>query len=185
MSTLKFTIPFPSGHKIEITQGDITREHIDAIVNAANSHLAHGGGVAGAILRAGGSIIQEESDAWVRQNGPVTHDRPAYTRAGKLPCLFVIHAVGPIWGEGEEDRKLTEAVQGSLSLAERLGMQSLAMPAISTGIFGFPQDRAARIILAALRDYYTRNPASVVKLARLVLWDEETVSVFAAEAQRQ
>ncbi|MBE0696561.1 MAG: macro domain-containing protein [Anaerolineaceae bacterium] len=182
MSTLKAAYPLPSGQMIEITQGDITREHVDAIINAANLHLSHGAGVARAILEAGGWIIQEESNAWIRQNGPVSHAEPAYTSAGKLPCRFVIHAVGPIWGEGEEDRKLTEAVRGSLSLAERLGLRSLAFPAISTGIFGFPKERAARIVLATLRDYYTQNPSSAVQLVRLVLWDEETVTVFTAEA---
>src|SRR5512144_2508720 len=94
---------FPSGIRLQIVQGDITDEHVDAIVNAANRHLAHGAGVAGAILRKGGRVVQDESDRWVSQHGTVTHAEPAYTRAGSLPCRYVIHAVGPVWGEGDED----------------------------------------------------------------------------------
>ena len=85
---------FPSGAEFQIVQGDITQEAVDAIVNAANSHLQHGGGVAGVIVRQGGQAIQQESDAWVRAHGPVSHTEPAYTSAGRLPCKYVIHAVG-------------------------------------------------------------------------------------------
>jgi O-acetyl-ADP-ribose deacetylase (regulator of RNase III) len=169
---------------IEICQGDITREQVDAIVNAANSHLAHGGGVAGAIVRAGGRVIQDESDAWVSQHGQVTHAKPAYTSAGSLPCTYVIHAVGPRWGEGEEDRKLEEAIHGSLVLAGTLGLKTLALPAISTGIFGFPIERAARIILQTLQNYYQRYPDSTVQLTRLILRDAESLNIFYAESQR-
>lgn len=185
MSTILESFPLPGGQTIEIAQGDLTKEHVDAIVNAANSVLAHGGGVAGAIVRAGGEIIQQESENWVRQYGPVTHAEPAYTNAGKLPCRYIIHAVGPIWGEGEEDRKLAEAIQGSLQRAEMLRIHSIAIPAISTGIFGFPKGRAARIILATLAEFFLENPASPVELTRMVLWDDETVQIFSEEARRQ
>ena len=97
MSILQLGYTYPSGQRLEIVQGDITGETVDAIVNAANSHLQHGAGVAGAILRRGGYQIQQESLEWVRQHGPVTHAEPAYTSAGKLPCRYVIHAVGPVW----------------------------------------------------------------------------------------
>lgn len=166
------------GLRLEIAQGDLTEEALDAIVNAANAHLWHGGGVAGAILRKGGSLIQEESNAWVREHGPVSHAHPAYTSAGKLPCLYVIHAFGPVWGEGDEDAKLAAAVSGSLSVASRLGLHSMALPAISTGIFGFPKERAARIILAAILDYIDGNPETSLKLVRLTLFDQETLEAF-------
>lgn len=185
MSTLLNAFCLPSGQKIEIAQGDLTKEPLDAIVNAANSLLAHGGGVAGAIVRAGGEVIQEESDDWVGMYGPVSHAEPAYTGAGKLPCRYVIHAVGPIWGEGEEDRKLAEAVQGSLQRAVALGLSSIAFPAISTGIFGFPKERAARVILETLADFLSTHPDALLILVRLVLWDDETAEVFAEEAKRQ
>lgn len=173
---LKSTVPM--GGSLEIAQGDLTEENVDAIVNAANTQLQHGGGVAGVILRKGGAQIQEESNAWVRDHGPVTHAQPAYTSAGKLPCSYVIHAVGPMWGEGNEDAKLTAAVSGSLAVASRLKLDSIALPAISTGIFGFPKDRAARIILAAILDYLRGNPTTSLKLVRLTLFDQETLEAF-------
>lgn len=169
---------FPSKQVLQLVQGDLTSETVDAIVNAANSHLQHGGGVAGLIVRKGGYEIQVESDAWIREHGPVTHSEPAFTRAGRLPCRYVIHAVGPVWGEGDEDRKLADAITGSLALAERLGLESVAFPAISTGIFGFPKDRAAGVIFSAISDYFTRHPTSGLLLVRLTLFDQPTVDAF-------
>ncbi|MFL7867583.1 MAG: macro domain-containing protein, partial [Anaerolineales bacterium] len=135
---------FPSGIQFQTVQGDITTEAVDAIVNAANRHLQHGGGVAGLIVRRGGAVIQQESDAWVQKYGPINPAAPAYTFSGNLPCKYVIHAVGPIWGEGDEDAKLSTAVSASLQLAGKLNLVSISMPAISTGIFGFPMERAAK-----------------------------------------
>lgn len=169
---------FPAGQSLQLVQGDLTAEPVDAIVNAANSHLQHGGGVAGVIVRKGGHEIQAESDAWVRAHGPVTHTEPAYTQAGRLPCRYVIHAVGPVWGEGDEDRKLAAAVNGSLALADRLGLSSIAFPAISTGIFGFPKERAAGILFSTIEEYYTHHPASGLRLARLTLFDQPTIDAF-------
>jgi O-acetyl-ADP-ribose deacetylase len=164
--------------RLQLAQGDLTTEHVDAIVNAANRHLQHGGGLAGAIVRRGGEAIQAESDAWVSEHGLVTHAEPAYTRAGKLPCKYVIHAVGPMWGEGDEDRKLEEAVTGSLRLAECLELSSVALPAISTGIFGFPKERAAGIILSAIEAYVSQHPDSGLSLVRITLYDQPTLDVF-------
>ena len=178
MSVVILESTLAKGRKLQIAQGDLTEESVDAIVNAANSHLQHGGGVAGAILRKGGMRIQEESHTWVSEHGPVSHAQPAYTSAGKLPCCYVIHAVGPVWGEGDEDFKLAAAVSGALSVASRLGLNSIALPAISTGIFGFPKDRAARIILTAILDYLQSNPESSLKLVRLTLFDHDTVEVY-------
>lgn len=172
------------GQRVEVVWGDITREHVDAIVNAANSHLLHGGGVAGAILRRGGRVIEEESLAWVKQHGPVEHDRPAYTSAGDLPCRYVIHAVGPVWGSGDEDEKLTQAIEGSLSLAEQLGIQTISIPPISTGIFGFPKERAAKVILEAIKRHFTEQPESPLRLVRLTIIDQPTLAVFLREFKR-
>jgi O-acetyl-ADP-ribose deacetylase (regulator of RNase III) len=165
------------GARVQIAQGDLTQENVDAIVNAANAHLQHGGGVAAAIVHRGGQTIQTESDAWIREHGPVSHAEPAYTHAGSLPCRYVIHAVGPIWGEGDEDAKLATAVSGSLRLAARLGLASIAFPAISTGIFGFPKLRAAQVILTAMRAYLEGTPGSL-KLVRLTLYDQPTLQAF-------
>jgi len=128
---------------LELLRGDITEMDVDAIVNAANKHLKHGGGVAGAIVRKGGRVIQEESD---RIGG--THVGGAViTGAGALKARHVIHAVGPMMGEGDEDRKLRDATRNSLNLADERNLKSIAFPAISTGIFGYPLDRCAGIML--------------------------------------
>ncbi len=165
---------------LQLVQGDLTEEQVDAIVNAANAPLQHGGGVAGAIARRGGPQVQAESDAWVREHGPVLHTHPAYTSAGRLPCRYVIHAVGPVWGEGQEDKKLHDAVYGSLELADQLSLASISFPAISTGIFGFPKERAARIMLEAILGYFSRQPASGVHQVRIVLIDQATLAAFSS-----
>ena len=169
---------FSSGQEFQIVQGDITEEKVDAIVNAANSRLQHGGGVAGVIVRKGGWSIQTESTQWVREHGTVSHAEPAYTGAGTLPCQYVIHAVGPIWGEGDEVHKLDQAVTGAFKLAEQLELSSVALPAISTGIFGFPTERAARVIYGAIDAYFAQQPESTLKLVCLTLYDQPTVDVF-------
>jgi O-acetyl-ADP-ribose deacetylase len=167
-----------SGVSLSLVDGDLTEEQVDAIVNAANDHLIHGGGVAGAILRRGGPQIQAESFDWVRLHGPVTHDRPAYTSGGRLPCRYVIHAVGPIWGEGDEDSKLAAAVHGSLERADELGLQSLSLPPISTGIFGFPKERAAQVILGAILEYFAASVHSTLQTVRLTIIDQPTLAAF-------
>jgi len=168
----------PGERRLQIVRGDLTEEQVDAIVNAANAQLQHGGGVAGAISRRGGPQIQDESNTWVRRFGPVLHARPAHTHAGKLPCRYVIHAVGPVWGSGDEDAKLAAAVQGSLQVAGQLGLISIAMPAISTGIFGFPVERAARVMLQAVRSHFEENPSSSLEIVRLVLIESQAQSAF-------
>ena len=166
-----------TGQTLQLVQGDITTETVDAIVNAANEHLQHGGGVAWAISKKGGPAIQKESDAWIRQHGPVSHAHPAWTSGGLLPAKYVIHAVGPVWGDGDEDRKLSEAVTGSLRLADELKCASIALPAISTGIFGFPKDRAANIIFSSIEKYF-ESTTSNLKVVKLTLFDQATVDVF-------
>lgn len=178
MNTTLQSYSFPSGQRLEIVSGDITQEQVDAIVNAANEYLRYGGGVAGVISRRGGPQIQAESDEWVRVHGPVSHAEPAYTGAGRLPCRYVIHAVGPVWGSGDEDAKLTAAVQGSLRLADRLELASIALPAISTGIFGFPKERAAQVIFDAIRSYFAAHPSSGLKQVRVVVYDRPTLDTF-------
>jgi O-acetyl-ADP-ribose deacetylase (regulator of RNase III) len=166
----------PSGQTLQLVRGDITAETTDAIVNAANAYLQHGAGVAGAILRRGGPVIQRESDAWVRAHGPVSHAEPAWTSGGNLPCRSVIHAVGPVWGDGDEDVKLASSITGSMRVADQLGLASIAFPAISTGIFGFPKERAAGVMLASIREYLAKP--SGIKLVRLVLFDNATIAAF-------
>jgi O-acetyl-ADP-ribose deacetylase (regulator of RNase III) len=170
---------------LRLVQGDLTQEKVDAIVNAANEQLAHGSGVAGAIVRRGGMEIQEESDAWVRDHGPVTHDRPAITGAGKLPCRFVIHAVGPVWGEGEEDSMLADAVGGALAVADEHHLSSLALPAISTGVFGFPKQRAADVIVGAILRHFRDHSGSSLRQVRITVIDDPSVLVFSEALARR
>ena len=177
MNTVLAEKKLPSNQVIQILQGDLTAEEVDAIVNAANERLQHGGGVAWAISRKGGPAIQKESDQWIHEHGLVAHSHPAWTSGGHLPAKYVIHTVGPVWGEGNEDKKLSEAVTGSLRVADELNCSSMALPAISTGIFGFPKDRAAEIILSVLEDYFENNN-SELNVVKLVLFDQPTLDVF-------
>ena len=178
MNTLLAEHNLSTGQTIQILQGDITIEEVDAIVNAANEFLQHGGGVARTISNRGGSAIQKESNAWVREHGRVSHTNPAWTSGGNLPAKYVIHAVGPVWGDGDEDNKLEAAVTGSLRVADELNCSTLALPAISTGIYGFPKDRAAGIIFSAIEKFFIENSSSGVKTVKLVLYDQPTVDVF-------
>jgi O-acetyl-ADP-ribose deacetylase (regulator of RNase III) len=178
MNTIQVERILPTGQSLQIVQGDITIEEVDAIVNAANEYLQHGGGVAWAIVKRGGDVIQNESDKWVKQHGLVSHAHPAWTSSGSLPAKYIIHAVGPVWGDGDEDKKLADAVTGSLSVADELKLLSLAMPAISTGIFGFPKERAAGIIFSAIENFFSSNQNSTLKVIRIVLFDDATIQPF-------
>jgi O-acetyl-ADP-ribose deacetylase (regulator of RNase III) len=164
--------------EIELLEGDITTLAVDAIVNAADSHLQHGGGVAGAIARRGGPSIQQESDAI----GYVPVGGAAVTGAGALPSRWVIHAVGPRMGEGDEDRKLRSATVSALERAEELGVRTLAFPAISTGIFGYPMDRCARIMTDAVRRFAPRA-RSLEKITFCLFGPEATRAFTAAMAE--
>lgn len=180
MTTPLGTYTFPHNQIFSLIQGDLTVQLVDAIVNAANAQLMHGGGIAALIARKGGPVINRESRAWVKQHGPVSHGDPAYTSGGDLPCRFVIHAVGPVWGSGDEDKKLAAAAAGSLRVAEELELQSIALPAISTGIFGFPKERAAGVIYQAIHSYFKNQPESCLTDVRLVTYDQPTTDTFNA-----
>ncbi|MBT3313433.1 MAG: macro domain-containing protein [Anaerolineae bacterium] len=168
----------PNNKIFQIVKGDITKEKVDAIVNAANSRLQHGGGVAWTISRKGGDSVQHESQEWVRDHGEVSHAEPAWTSAGNLPCKYVIHAVGPVWGDGDEDAKLADAVTGSLRVVSDLGLDSVSLPAISTGIFGFPKERAARIIFSSIENYLTQNADFPLTTVRLILYGQADAELY-------
>ncbi len=166
-----------NGKLLRLVQGDITERDTDAIVNAANSYLQHGGGVAGAIVRKGGRIIQEESD----RIGFVPVGNAAVTTAGKLPSKYVIHAVGPRMGEGDEDNKLKSAVLKSLQLASENDLQSLSLPAVSSGIFGFPKDRCAMILVKEAAAFLKNNPESSLAIIEFCIFDDLTAGYFEKE----
>ena len=164
---------------LEIVEGDITEMETRAIVNAANSGLILGAGVAGAIRAKGGPSIQEECD----RIGGTFVGGAEVTGAGRLAADYVIHAVGPRMGEGDEDRKLRDATLNSLKRADEHHLESIAFPAISTGIFGFPMGRAAAVMIGAVLEYLGGRTG----LERVVfcLFGREAFEVFTAELKKQ
>ncbi|MFN8113931.1 MAG: macro domain-containing protein [Solirubrobacterales bacterium] len=159
---------------IELVQGDITRQRVDVIVNAANSHLAHGGGVAAAIALGGGPALRRESEA----HPFVPVGEAAVTTAGALPARWVVHAVGPVWSGGEEGEPelLASAYRSALAMATDLGARSIAFPSISTGIFGFPVERAAAIAISTLIEGEAEPTAPEV--IRICLFSDADLTVY-------
>jgi len=163
---------------IELIIGDITELTVDAIVNAANSTLKMGGGVAGAILEKGGYSIQRECD----KIGRISVGTAVITSSGNLNAKFIIHAVGPRMGEGDEDEKLLNATLNSLKIAEQNAIQTIAFPAISTGIFGYPIDRCASIMLNTTAGYIkSRN---IIKKVIFCLYDSRSFKIFQHELEK-
>lgn len=163
--------------RLELLQGDITRQQVDAIVNAANADLAGGGGVDGAIHRAGGPTLMAETKDKFPQGCPSGSAVP--TTAGNLPAKFVFHAVGPIWrgGQDREPETLHSAFQTCLELAVKHHCTSIAFPAISTGVYGYPKDLAAETALQTIRQFLETNQNP--QLVRMVLFDGGTYGAFA------
>ena len=163
--------------KLRLIRGDITERNVDAIVNAANSYLSHGGGVAAAIVKKGGGIIQEESD----KIGYLPVGNAVMTTAGKLACKAVIHVVGPRKGEPKENEKLSLAINNVLILAQQKGFKSISVPAISTGIFGFPKDKCAKILVEESIKFVRDNKplsGSFLEIIEFCIYDEETLEQF-------
>ncbi len=157
---------------LKLVCADITEQPVDAVVNAANAQLVLGGGVAGAIRRKGGPAIQAECD----QKGPAQVGQAVLTTAGSLKAEYVIHAVGPRMGEGDEDEKLRQATLNTLRLADEHHLTSLAFCALSTGIFGFPMDRCAEVMLKNTIDYLSDDTS--LKTVIFCLYDQAALSVF-------
>jgi len=167
-----------NGTVLELVEGDITEFEVEAIVNAANTKLELGTGVAEAIREKGGPTIQKEC----KRIGGTAVGSAVITGAGELNAKHVIHAVGPKMGEGDEDRKLSSAVRSALALADRHGLKSIALPAISTGVYEFPMDRCARITLTEIHRYLQGG----TKLEQVVvcLYGEESFNTFRQELRR-
>lgn len=162
-----------------IKQGDITKEDVDAIVNAANTSLLGGGGVDGAIHRAAGPELLEECRAL---NGCAT-GQAKITRGYRLPARYVIHTPGPVWrgGSSGEDELLASSYRSSLQVADERGLRSVAFPSISTGIYGFPVERAAAIAVRTIRDFLAR--ADSVRTVEMVCFDGRTLAAYEEAAR--
>ncbi len=171
---------FLNNTEINVMRDDITEMKVDAIVNAANSSLRHGGGVAGAIARKGGPVIQKESDAI----GHVPVGECAITSGGQLKAPYVIHAVGPRFGEGNEENKLRNAVKNVLNMATSRAFTSIAFPAISAGIFGFPKNQCAHIVVEETFTFIKENKTTL-KAIIFCLIDEDIIDYFIDEMQIQ
>jgi O-acetyl-ADP-ribose deacetylase (regulator of RNase III) len=162
--------------EITLVRGDIVAQQVDAVVNAANSGLMGGGGVDGALLRAGGPAQLEGRRRLRERIGSLPTGQAAWSEAGDLPARWVIHVVGPVWS-AREDRShlLASCYREALRVADELGAGSVAFPAVSAGIYGWPMDDAARIAVGTVR-----ATATQVEQVRFVLWDEAAYSAFAA-----
>ncbi len=164
--------------RIQLQQGDITKMHTDAIVNAANSSLLGGGGVDGAIHRAGGPEIEEQCRAIRDRQGGCPTGQAVITTGGRLPAKYVIHTVGPVWQGGRQDEEalLASAYRNSLRLAAEKGIRTIAFPNISTGIYGFPKDKAAVIAVQTVSAFLDGNalPQEVI----FVCFDRENYTIY-------
>jgi O-acetyl-ADP-ribose deacetylase (regulator of RNase III) len=165
---------------IRLVSADLTERDVDAIVNAANSHLQHGGGVAAAIVRKGGQGIQDESN----KIGYVPVGEAAITTGGRLKARYVIHAVGPRMGEGDEENKLKSAITNVLKLATEEKLASISVPAISAGIFGFPKDRCAKLLIGETVEFLKNNLESSLELVEFCIFDPEAFGYFKAEVEK-
>jgi O-acetyl-ADP-ribose deacetylase len=160
--------------------GDLTQQDVDAVVNAANEHLSHGGGVAKALAKAGGPAVTEESEQWVATNGEVGPGQAAVTTAGQMPATHLVHVVGPRYRDDQDNEALLrQAVRAALDAARDAGAASVALPAISAGIFGYPPEEAGTVIAAEAVDWLGDRPGGVREV-RLVGLDEEAAGHFAA-----
>ena len=163
---------------IEVVTADITSLEVDAVVNAANESLAHGGGVAAAIARAGAPVVNDESAEWVEQHGLLESGESAFTGAGSMPARWVIHVVGPRYSEGQDNESLLrQAVAAALDRGAELGARSMALPAISAGIFGYPLDEATYVIASEVSRWLEEHPDSLDRVI-LVGYDDRTATSF-------
>ncbi len=168
-------LPLP----ISVVVGDLTKQEVDVVVNAANPHLQHGGGVAAAIARAGGATIQAESDDWIARNGPLAPGQAAVTSAGAMPATHVVHVAGPIYREGQDNEGLLRgAVRAALDAANDAAARSVAFPAISAGIYGYPPSAATAVLADEAARWLLEHPG-VMTDVRLVALDEGIAGLFA------
>lgn len=169
--------------RVLIKKGDITQEDSDAIVNPANDTLQHGGGAAAAIVKSGGIEIQIDSDKLIRNIGLLPTGKAVITYGHNLQAKFIIHTVGPKMGEGNEENKLKKSVLNALNLAESYNLKSISIPAISSGIFGFPKDKCAEILLETTVEFFKKKDTSLNKVV-MCNFDEKTCNIFLEKSKK-
>jgi len=174
-------VELPGGRVFELVVGDLLAEPVDAIVNAANGRLAHGGGVAAAIARAAGPALEREGSRIVAEQGEIPVGGAVVTCAGDLPFKAVVHAVGPCQGDGDEEEKLVRALGSAFASAAERGFSSLSFPAVSSGIFAVPLPVCARAYVRAVREFFATHPEASLRLVRLCLLRGPLVELVRAE----
>ena len=163
---------------VKVAQGDLTAACVDVIVNAANEHLRHGGGLAAALAAVGGEEFVADSGRWVAEHGPIPPGGAAVTVGGRLQATWVVHVVGPRYREGQDNPALLrEAVRAALDASARVGAETVAMPAISTGVFGYPLGAATEVIASQCIRWVQQHPG-VLRGIRLVGYDDRTADAF-------
>lgn len=174
-----------AGRRLKLVQGDITVQEVDAVVNAANPQLTPGGGVSGAIHRAGGPEVTRAAAEIHRKRGPLPTGEAVITPGGKLPAKWVIHTVGPVWHGGTkgEPELLAKAYRSCLELAKERGIKTIAFPSISTGVYGYPIDQAAEIALRTVKAFLEGDPGSLQEV-RFVLFSAGDFEAYRAAWER-
>lgn len=169
---------------VRVVEADLTTMEVDVVVNAANERLAHGGGVAAALARAGGPSVQRDSNAWVAEHGELQPGQAAVTTAGDMPSQYIVHVVGPRYREGQDNAALLRgAVIAALQGAADLRARTVALPAISTGIFGYPPAEASDVIVRATVDWLAEHPG-LLSVVWLVGYDRPAADLFADALRR-
>lgn len=181
--TLVRRIDYPNGRRFEVVIYDLLDEPTDAIVNAANGGLSHGGGVAAAISKAAGPALDDEGNRIVRERGRIPVGEAVVTTAGKLRFKGVIHAVGPRMGDGNEGERIVQALKAAFIRAHERSWSSVSFPAISSGIFSVPHEICARAYFRAVREFFQEYPDSSVRWIRLVLFQGPLLEVVKTELE--
>lgn len=176
---------YPGGRAFEVVVGDLLAQTADAIVNAANGRLAHGGGVAAAVARAAGPELEDEGDRIVAARGPLAVGEAVVTTAGRLPFQGVIHAVGPHHGVGREEQLMVQALGAAFERAHERGWASVAFPAVSSGIFAVPLEVCARAYVRAVREFFAAHDETSLRTLRLCLVGGPLVALVQQELGRK
>jgi O-acetyl-ADP-ribose deacetylase (regulator of RNase III) len=175
---------FSGGQTFTVVVNDILYEPVQCIVNAANGMLAHGGGLAATIAEAAGSVLLADCREIIAQRGRIPSGHAVVSKAGDLPCKGVIHAVGPKMGEGDEEKKIVQALRAAFEIAEERRWKSLSFPAISSGIFLVPLPICAKSYLRAVKEFYGQNPGAQLREIRLCLFMGPLLDVVKKEWQK-